>query len=191
MRRSNVPTLVVTNVPATLDRPALELRVSTRRVKSAAASWRAGVLIISLPAHLSARQQSDMVDALVARAMKKTRVRHASDEMLLARALELAPSYIGNVVPTSVRFVSNQRTRWGSCSFETGEIRITDRLRRAPDYVVDTVLIHELCHLVEPNHSSAFHALLVDMPRRQEAEAFLAGIELGLSLGGAETGSLA
>jgi predicted metal-dependent hydrolase len=132
-----------------------------------------------------------MVDALVKRAMKKTRVRHASDEMLLARALELAPSYIGNVVPTSVRFVSNQRTRWGSCSFETGEIRITDRLRRAPDYVVDAVLIHELCHLVEPNHSSAFHALLVDMPRREEAEAFLAGIELGISLGVAETGSLA
>ena len=191
MGRSKVPTLVVTKVPANLDRPALELRVSTRRVKSAAASWRAGVLIISLPAHLSARQQSDMVDALVKRAMKKTRVRHASDEMLLARALELAPSYIGNVVPTSVRFVSNQRTRWGSCSFETGEIRITDRLRRAPDYVVDAVLIHELCHLVEPNHSSAFHALLVDMPRREEAEAFLAGIELGISLGVAETGSLA
>ena len=182
MRRVRQPAITVTQVPATATHPALELRVSTKRVKSATASWRAGVLVISLPAHLNGKQRQEMVDSLVERALSKRRIRHGSDETLLERALELAPGFIGEVQPTSVRFVSNQRTRWGSCSFETGEIRITDRLRGAPQYVLDAVLIHELCHLVEPNHSARFQALVADMPRRKEAEAFLAGMELGLQL---------
>ena len=182
MRSSRPREVAVTAVPATDVHPPLEIRVSKRRVKSAAASWQAGTLVISLPAHLSVQQRQEMVEALVEQALKKRRVRHGSDETLLARALELAPTYIGTVRPTSVRFVTNQRTRWGSCSFETGEIRVTHRLREAPQFVLDAVLIHELCHLVEPNHSPAFHALIASMPRRIEAEAYLAGVELGMSL---------
>jgi hypothetical protein len=174
--------VTITHVAATSDRPALEIRVSTRRVKSANAYWRTGVLVISLPAHLSVQQRQDFIDNLVERMMNKRRVHHGSDETLLARAMELAPKFIGEVRPTSVRFVTNQRNRWGSCSYDTGEIRITDRLKGAPHYVLDVVLIHELCHLVEPNHSEAFQALLVGMERRSEAEAFLAGIEHGAGL---------
>jgi hypothetical protein len=174
--------VTITHHAATSDRPALEIRVSTRRVKSANAYWRTGVLVISLPAHLSVQQRQDFIDNLVERMMNKRRVHHGSDETLLARAMELAPKFIGEVRPTSVRFVTNQRNRWGSCSYDTGEIRITDRLKGAPHYVLDVVLIHELCHLVEPNHSEAFQALLVGMERRSEAEAFLAGIEHGAGL---------
>jgi hypothetical protein len=174
--------VTITHHAATSDRPALEIRVSTRRVKSANAYWRTGVLVISLPAHLSVQQRQDFIDNLVERMMNKRRVHHGSDETLLARAMELAPKFIGEVRPTSVRFVTNQRNQWGSCSYDTGEIRITDRLKGAPHYVLDVVLIHELCHLVEPNHSEAFQALLVGMERRSEAEAFLAGIEHGAGL---------
>jgi predicted metal-dependent hydrolase len=79
--------------------------------------------------------------------------------------------------------VANQSTRWGSCTVESGAIRISERLRGAPGYVVDAVLIHELCHLTEPGHTPAFKALVARTPRLAEAEAYLAGMQFALGAG--------
>lgn len=127
-----------------------------------------------------------MADALYERAAARRALVPTSDAALYERACQLAPAYVGDVVPTSVRYVTNQRTRWGSCSPETGAIRISDRLRGVPQYVLDVVLIHELCHLVVPDHSAAFRALAEQAPRRIEAEAFLAG--LAFAAGAADEG---
>ena len=47
------------------------------------------------------------------------------------------------------------RTRWASCTPADGTIRISDRLRDAPAWVVDYVLVHELAHLLVPGHGEA------------------------------------
>ncbi len=49
-----------------------------------------------------------------------------------------------------------QKTRWGSCS-STGTICINYLLLLAPDGVLDSVVVHELCHLLEMNHSQKFY----------------------------------
>lgn len=49
--------------------------------------------------------------------------------------------------------------QWGSCS-PTGSINLNPALIRAPRHCVDYVLLHELCHLKEHNHSKKFYALL-------------------------------
>ena len=51
--------------------------------------------------------------------------------------------------------IRNQKTRWGSCSSK-GNLNFDCLLMLAPDEVVDYVVIHELCHLIEMNHSKAF-----------------------------------
>lgn len=55
--------------------------------------------------------------------------------------------------------VKQMKTRWGSCS-KNGKITLNINLVKAPMDCIDYVIIHELCHLVEHNHSDNFYKLL-------------------------------
>ena len=60
------------------------------------------------------------------------------------------------------------KVRWGSCSAR-GRLTLNLKLIHVPKELIDYVIIHELCHLVEANHSSAFYRLLtLVMPDRSE-----------------------
>jgi hypothetical protein len=52
----------------------------------------------------------------------------------------------------------------------------------APEWVLDAVIVHEMAHLIEPNHSPRFRQLEERYPRRQEADTYLAGYALGLHM---------
>ena len=52
-----------------------------------------------------------------------------------------------------------QKTKWGSCS-SLGNLNFNWKLIMAPPQALDSVVVHELCHMIELNHSSAFWALV-------------------------------
>ena len=57
-------------------------------------------------------------------------------------------------MPASVRWVTNQNGRWGSCTPADRTIRISHRIQDMPDWVIDYVLLHELAHLIVPSHNA-------------------------------------
>jgi predicted metal-dependent hydrolase len=86
-------------------------------------------------------------------------------------------------VPVSVRWVPPMRTRWASCTPDDGTIRISERLRDVPGWVVDYVLVHELVHLLEPGHDAAFWAWVHRYPRTERAMGYLEGLSAAAGLG--------
>jgi hypothetical protein len=162
--------------------PDVEIRVSARRRKTSEARWVGGRIVVSLPAHLSAAAREKTIAWLVDRLVAKHPLRNAvGDDELMSRAIALGDRYRVGVRPASVRWVTNQSSRWGSCSSYSREIRLSHRLRAVPEWVLDAVLVHELAHLVHPNHSPAFHQLADRYRRHHEAGLFLAGYGLGLA----------
>ena len=89
---------------------------------------------------------------------------------LVPRTFELAGLHQLAVRRVTVR---NQRSRWGSCSVR-GTISLNWRLIQTPELVVDYIVLHELMHLRELNHSSRFWRWVEGAcPRFREAEAWL------------------
>lgn len=69
--------------------------------------------------------------------------------------------------------IKSFRGRWGSCDGR-GRIQFNWKLLALPDWVVDYVVVHELCHLVHLNHSTAFWRLVEQhYPRTREAKLWL------------------
>jgi hypothetical protein len=83
-------------------------------------------------------------------------LRARATRALPPRLMTLAARFDLSVMRVSVR---NQRARWGSCA-TGGRISLNWRLIQTPDAVRDYVLIHELMHLRQPNHSARFWALV-------------------------------
>lgn len=69
--------------------------------------------------------------------------------------------------------IKTYKSRWGSC-YSDGRIQFNWKLLQAPAWVVDYVIVHELCHLHHPNHSSVFWALVSHhYPQTKEAKHWL------------------
>lgn len=157
---------------------SLPVRVirSPKRKKSSAARIVDGVIEVRIPAWMTSKQEDATVAELVAKIERKRAVNRAVD--LMARGRKLAAVY-DLPMARDIRWVTNQTTRWGSCSYEVGEIRISSRLAQVPNWVLDYVLLHELTHLVEAGHGPEFHRLMDRYPRGERAEGFLDAMALG------------
>ncbi len=168
--------------PIALTQPEVEVRVSARRKKTAGAHWEGDRIIVVVPTHLRGTALDDMVENLSRRLTRNRPHLHASDQHLAERARGLGRLYLGGVEAQSIRWATNQNKRWGSCTLATREIRISSRLRAAPTWVLDSVIVHELAHLIEPNHSARFRELEARYPRKHDADLFLEGYGLGLRM---------
>ncbi len=179
-RAPTVGPMAYTVEDPTLFQPHVEVRVSPRRKKTAGAHWEGDRIVVVVPSHLRGEDRDRMVDELAGRLRRHRPYLDASDEELQERAEDLGRRYLDGVVPASIRWSRTQNKRWGSCTVSTGDVRISERLRVVPTWVLDAVIVHELAHIVEATHSPRFRELEQRYPRQQEAEYFLEGYALGL-----------
>jgi len=164
--------------------PDIEIRSSARRRKSGVAFWEGGKIVVVVPARMSRAGSEVFAQQLVETLLSRTARRHASDAGLAARSGMLADQYLDGVRPASIRWSTRQHKRWGSCSLHSREIRIAARLQTVPEWVLDAVIVHELTHLVEANHSARFYELAARYQRQGEAHIWLEGFGHGLSTAG-------
>ena len=124
-----------------------------------------------------AKHQAMIEEALRSRApvekLTMDEIRELAD-----KALKVIPERVAYYAPlvgvTYTRItVRNQRTRWGSCSSQGG-LNFNCLLMLMPPDVMDSVIVHELCHLKEPNHSERFYAeVLRVFPDYRKCEKWL------------------
>ncbi|MDQ7907681.1 M48 family metallopeptidase [Phytohabitans sp. ZYX-F-186] len=161
-------------------KPVVEVRRSQRRRRTVSAYRDGERVVVLIPDQFSRAEETEWVDKMLARLAAREERVSRSDEELLVRAQRLIARYLSEhariVVPASVRWVTNQSGRWGSCTPADRTIRISHRIQEMPDWVIDYVLLHELAHLVVPSHNARFWELVGRYPKSERARGYLEGI---------------
>lgn len=154
----------------------MEVRRSAKRRRTVSAYREDGVTVVLIPARMSKADERRWVEVMLKRLDTQDRRRKPSDTDLLARAAELSRRHLdGRAEPASVRWVTNQGSRWGSCTPVDGSIRLSHRLQDVPRWVSDYVLVHELAHLLVADHSAGFWELVTRYPDSERARGYLEG----------------
>jgi predicted metal-dependent hydrolase len=152
----------------------IEVHRSSRRKKTISAEILGDTLVISIPERMSRAEEQEWVARMAERmSERKRRDRLNSDGALAERARHLADRFLDGVGFTDIAWVSNQKSRWGSCSPEEGSIRLSVVLSEYPAWVRDYVIVHELAHLIIADHSDAFWELVNRYPLTERARGYL------------------
>ena len=151
-----------------------------------------GVLLVRAPARMSAAdirrfvlEKRNWITKHLAMAEARETEKQTEPRLTWPQLNALADQAL-EVLPPRVRFwadrlgvrygritVRNQRTRWGSCS-SRGNLNFNCLLMLCPQEVADYVIVHELCHRKEMNHSPRFWALVESqLPDWRERRAWL------------------
>ncbi len=149
--------------------------------------------MVTIPASMTRAQEKHWVTEMLARLerseARRRPGRRAGDGELAARADALAVAHLDAAAPggrwprpASVRWTRPMRTRWASCTPADATIRVSERLREVPGWVLDHVLVHEMAHLREPGHGPAFRALEARYPRSERAIGYLEGLAAAAGL---------
>lgn len=155
-----------------------------RRLKKSARWMRQpdGSILLRVPLHTPHTEIARMLER-VATQVNRLRRRAAArtDADLQARAERINRECFGGTIRwAAIRWAGNMPHRLGSCTNggpTDGHIRISERIKDWPSWVVDYVIAHELAHRVYPNHSPAFWEYLsAAYPLTERARGFISGV---------------
>ncbi len=152
----------------------IEVRRSARRKKTISAEIVGDALVVSIPDRFSRADEQEWVSKMAARmSERKKRDRLNTDGALQRRARELAKLYLDGVAVRDIAWIETQKSRWGYCSPHESQIRLSLALTDFPTWVRDYVIVHELAHLLVPDHSERFWRLVNRYPMTERARGFL------------------
>lgn len=142
---------------------------STRRKRTVQASLVNGRIKVMVPAGMDPAEEHRLVDEVTAKVIS----RNTSSQIDLTERARLLALRYSLPTPRDITWSNRQNTRWGSCTVSERRIRISARLATMPSWVLDSVIVHELAHLEEPNHGPAFHELVNRYELTERARGYL------------------
>ncbi|MEZ4663236.1 MAG: M48 family metallopeptidase [Caldilineaceae bacterium] len=157
----------------------MEIKIirSRNRSKTIQARMVQGVMEVRAPAGMSDKELQPHIDRLRQKLERKQTRKTLDDAGLEERAQELNQQYFGGKLKwNSIRWVTNQNKRYGSCTPADKTIRISHRIASMPAFVRDYVIVHELAHLLEANHGPNFWKLVYQYERTERARGYLMAV---------------
>ena len=157
----------------------MEIKIirSRNRSKTIQARMVQGVMEVRAPAGMSDKELQPHIERLRRRLERKQARKTLDDVGLEQRAQELNQQYFGGKLKwNSIRWVTNQNKRYGSCTPADKTIRISHRIASMPAFVRDYVIVHELAHLLEANHGPDFWKLVYQYERTERARGYLMAV---------------
>jgi biotin synthase-like enzyme len=151
---------------------------SSRRLRTVSARLVRNTLLIRAPLAISQERLDKIINKFKLRFEKK-RLKSCLDrnDNLIERAQRINEEYFANRLKVnSIKYVTNQNSRFGCCNYRCANIRISHRIGLMPEWVRDYVILHEMAHLIEPNHSKAFWDIISRYKLAERAKGYLMGV---------------
>jgi predicted metal-dependent hydrolase len=139
-------------------------------------------ILLRVPYRMPNRYIRQHIDQIAAQLEKKEKLaERRTDAELQQRAEIINKKYFGGKIEwRAIRWVGNMNQRLGSCTnggSTDGHIRISDKIKDWPQWVIDYVIAHELVHRKHPDHSKDFWATLTNgYPKTERARGFIQGM---------------
>ena len=154
---------------------------SRRRKRTISARLVKDTLLVSAPLLLS-QERLDKVIADFKVKFEKKKLKQELDrkQNLIDIVRKLNEKYFENKLKiNSIEYVTDQNSKYGCCNFRDGWIRVSHKVGLMPEWVRNYVIVHEMAHLIEPNHSSAFWDIVSRYKLAERARGYLmaAGLE--------------
>ncbi len=155
----------------------MEVKVirSQARKKTIHAKIVGETLLVYLPLGMHREEETKIIEKMrqkIENKMLKSDIN--KDDFLKKRFDEFNRRYFnGTLKVKSIEFVTNQERKRGSCTPANGTIRLSHKLLDMPKWVLDYVIMHEMSHLMHPNHSRAFWTKVSEYKYAERARGFL------------------
>jgi predicted metal-dependent hydrolase len=155
----------------------MEIKVirSPDRKKTIQAKLIGETIVVYLPCGMHREEERKIIERMKKKIENKRLKRNINkDDYLIKRFAEFNNRYFQGILNVNtIEFVTNQESRRGSCTPSNGTIRLSHKLLDMPKWVLDYVLMHEMSHLLHPDHSKAFWEKVSEYKYAERARGFL------------------
>jgi len=170
------------NVISKQEKPPYNIEIirSHNRRRTISARLKGNTMLVCVPSSISDAELTKVVDKFkkrfdrrnIKKELNKTEDLHKITERLNREYFN------GRLKLESIEYSANQNRIFGCCNHRTRRIRISHRLARMPGWVRDYVIVHEMAHLLEPNHRNRFWDIVYRYKLAERARGYLIAREL-------------
>lgn len=148
---------------------------STKRKRTVSARVVNDEMLVYAPRNIAETHLAKIIDKFKLKFERKKIKQELSRKQDLSEIFQKlnAKYFSGKLEVNSIEYSTRQNGKFGCCNFRQKTILISHRLGSMPEWVRDYVVVHEMAHLIEPNHSKAFWDIVTRYKLAERAKGYL------------------